>query len=123
MIVFSIGCANAIQCYYCANCPYPFNAKSSLVTVSTGGFGYCAVSIFVIYKLKLKQIIFIYRDKVLQLIQVLRTVEDLLHPVFVRHLDVHGELILLAVDKYMFVVVPMTFAIVANKSETPPLEQ
>ncbi|CAF0772447.1 unnamed protein product [Adineta ricciae] len=42
LFIAFIGCANAINCYFCANCPYPFNAKLSSVTVSVGSMGYCA---------------------------------------------------------------------------------
>ncbi|CAF5028859.1 unnamed protein product, partial [Rotaria sp. Silwood1] len=36
-------CANGdVMCYFCSNCPYPFNAKLASVTTARGTTGFCA---------------------------------------------------------------------------------
>ncbi|UJR11737.1 hypothetical protein I4U23_015918 [Adineta vaga] len=42
LLVACIGCANAINCYFCPNCPYPFNAKLPAVSITVGSTGFCA---------------------------------------------------------------------------------
>jgi len=42
LLVVCIGCANGINCYFCTNCPYPFNAKLPSVTTTVGTTAFCA---------------------------------------------------------------------------------
>lgn len=45
LIVFIIGSASATSCYYCSNCPTPFNPYSISVTKVASYTGYCLVRI------------------------------------------------------------------------------
>ncbi|CAF1325465.1 unnamed protein product, partial [Rotaria sordida] len=43
LLVVFIGYANGdVMCYFCSNCPYPFNAKLTSVTIVRGTTGFCA---------------------------------------------------------------------------------
>ncbi len=45
-IVFIVASASSLTCYYCENCPVPFNPYAVTVTQARSSSGYCAVSKF-----------------------------------------------------------------------------